>query len=330
MVFKRLRVMIRGYLNYRLVKRLLAVGLLATVVILTAWACSPTTITLPPETITITPPPVTVTITLTPTPTPTPTLTPPPPYAELENPFPWDDTSAHEAGSVIFQESCAVCHVATEDIPALGIDFSTIDYRQSLEERPDFYFWTVSEGRLDTIMPPWGASRSEEERWQVLTYIWSLGGAVPTPTLTLTPTPTPTPTPVIPGDLAAGQAIFENTCMMCHTIGDGILVGPDLEGVTERREVSWLKVQIQSPSVHRAQNDPIAMANLEEFGLSMPDLGLTEQQVEAVIAYLNTAEIGPAAIPAKYIPTLVIGGLAMVGITLIGLIAGTKRVEVRP
>jgi uncharacterized repeat protein (TIGR02543 family) len=35
-------------------------------------------------------------------------------------------------------------------------------------------------------MPPWGSAISEEERWQVLTYIWSLGGAVTAPTATLT------------------------------------------------------------------------------------------------------------------------------------------------
>ncbi len=295
---------------------------LSLVMLIVLGACSPTTIT---ETITITPPPETVTITPTLTSTPTSTSTPPPPYVGLKNPFSWDDTSAHEAGSMIFGESCAVCHVpAAEGVPALGIDFNTIDYRQNLEERPDFYFWTVSEGRLDTIMPPWLDTRSEEERWQVLTYIWSLGEAVST-----TPPPSPAP-PVVLGDLASGQAIFETTCMMCHTIGGGTLVGPDLEGVMERREVSWLKVQIQSPSVHRGQNDPISMANLEEFGLPMPDLGLTEQQVEGVLAYLQTAETGPTAVPAQYAPTLVIGLLAMLGITLIGLRAGTKKVEVRP
>ena len=106
----------------------------------------------------------------------------PPPYAGLENPFSWDDASAQEAGKVIFQESCAVCHVATPEIPTLGVDFSAVDYRQMLEERPDFYFWTVSEGRLDKGMLPWEPFRSEEERWQVLTYIWSLGGEVPPPT----------------------------------------------------------------------------------------------------------------------------------------------------
>jgi len=127
-----------------------------------------------------------------------------------------------------------------------------------------------------------------------------------------------------------GEGIFRQRCTACHTIGGGVLVGPDLQGVTKRREEPWLKVQIQSPSVHRAQNDPIAKANLEKFGMSMPDLGLTEQQVEAVIAYLKTAETAPVAIPALYTPTLAIGVLAIAGLTLIGLIVGTKRVEVRP
>ena len=116
---------------------------------------------------------------------PPPTLTPPPPYAGLENLFSWDDASAQEAGKVIFQESCAVCHVAKEAVPTLGVDFYAVDYRRILEERPDFYFWIVSEGLLDKAMLPFVASLSEEERRQVLTYIWSLEGTVPTVTLTI-------------------------------------------------------------------------------------------------------------------------------------------------
>lgn len=126
-----------------------------------------------------------------------------------------------------------------------------------------------------------------------------------------------------------GEAVFAQRCTVCHTIGRGVLIGPDLQGVTERREGSWLKLHIQSPSTHHAQNDPIALANLERFRMRMPDLGLTEQQVEAAIAYLKTSQ--PArAVPGPYLPTLAIGVLAIVGLTLIGLIGGTKKVEVRP
>lgn len=127
-----------------------------------------------------------------------------------------------------------------------------------------------------------------------------------------------------------GETIFRQTCSACHTIGRGTLVGPDLQGVTERREETWLKVHILSPSTQRAQNDPISLANVEKFGIPMPDLGLTEQQAEAVIAYLKTAAVAPVTRPTLYVPTLAIGILAIVGLTFIGLLVGTKRVEVRP
>lgn len=131
------------------------------------------------------------------------------------------------------------------------------------------------------------------------------------------------------GPTLQGKTIFGQSCSTCHTVGRGKLVGPDLEGVTTRREEPWLRVQIKSPSVHRTQNDLIARSNFEKYGIRMPDLGLTDQQVEAIIAYLKTAEPAPKSIPAQYFPTLAIGVLAIVGLTLIGLIAGTKKVEIR-
>ena len=127
-----------------------------------------------------------------------------------------------------------------------------------------------------------------------------------------------------------GEAKFQEVCGACHTIGRGVRVGPDLEGVTERREEEWLKVHIQSPSVQHQQNDPISVANREQYGIQMPDLGLTTQQVEAVIAYLKTGETVSAGIPSLYGPTLVAGVLAIVGLTLLGLRVGTKKVEARP
>jgi mono/diheme cytochrome c family protein len=127
-----------------------------------------------------------------------------------------------------------------------------------------------------------------------------------------------------------GERLFQQTCSACHTIGGGIRIGPDLQGVTERREESWLKVHIQSPSVHHDQNDPIAVANRERFGLRMLDLGLTDEQVEAVIAYLGSTERAALIIPVQYAPTLAAGVLAIVALTLLGLRVGAKRVEVRP
>lgn len=98
----------------------------------------------------------------------------PPPYAGLKNPIPWSDTSAQEAGKELYKQSCIGCH----GIDGSGItesDFSAADYPQRLEERPGLYFWVLSEGALNKGMPPYQSSLSEEQRWQVLTYLWSLG-----------------------------------------------------------------------------------------------------------------------------------------------------------
>ena len=102
----------------------------------------------------------------------------PSPYAGIKNPFAWDDTSAQESGKKLYQQSCLGCHGANGDNIA-GADFSAVEFPQNLEEVPDFYFWILSEGRLDKGMPPYKSSLSEEQRWQVLTYLRSLGKAVP-------------------------------------------------------------------------------------------------------------------------------------------------------
>lgn len=103
---------------------------------------------------------------------------PPPPYAGLKNPFPWNDSSAQSAGGNTYKQSCLGCHgVKGNNLSAF--DFSKPDYAQRLEARPDFYFWITSEGRLAKGMPGFKSSLSEEQRWQLLTYIKSLGSAAP-------------------------------------------------------------------------------------------------------------------------------------------------------
>jgi mono/diheme cytochrome c family protein len=129
-----------------------------------------------------------------------------------------------------------------------------------------------------------------------------------------------------------GQQIFQSLCAACHTIGKGKLVGPDLAGVTSLREEGWLIRQIKEPDRLLVENDPIALQLLQEANnVPMVPLGLSDAQVEAVIAYLKSTEqqaIVAVGLPSQYMPTVLISILVLIGLTLIGLIAGNKKVDV--
>lgn len=84
-----------------------------------------------------------------------------------------------------------------------------------------------------------------------------------------------------------GEAIFEGTCIACHTIGSGRLVGPDLLAVAERRDGDWLIRAISSPDKLITEGDPIAKQLVEEYGTSMPNLGLSIQDAEDVLSYIE-------------------------------------------
>jgi cytochrome c len=131
----------------------------------------------------------------------------------------------------------------------------------------------------------------------------------------------------------SGQQIFDSLCTACHTIGGGKLIGPDLAGVTLRREESWLIRQILEPQVLLAENDPIAMQLLQEANnIPMVPLGLSEADAIAVIAYMKSTEQLAnvvTGIPSQYRPTVFISILVLIGLTLIGLRVGKKEVDVR-
>ena len=97
-----------------------------------------------------------------------------------------------------------------------------------------------------------------------------------------------------------GQALFVKACASCHMIGQGDFVGPDLQGVTSRRDRAWLSRFLQAPNVMRAKKDPIAVALSAKFpGVLMPNLGLSETDVGDLLAYLDfrTAKLG---VPANH------------------------------
>src|SRR5262245_13028043 len=80
-------------------------------------------------------------------------------------------------------------------------------------------------------------------------------------------------------DLASqpGQALYKRLCAGCHTVGRGDRVGPDLAGVTGRRERAWLVSYISDPEKMRVQQDPVALALAAKFpAVRMPAMGISD------------------------------------------------------
>ncbi len=96
-----------------------------------------------------------------------------------------------------------------------------------------------------------------------------------------------------------GQVIFQQKCAACHTIGGGPLAGPDLQGVIAQRDREWLTRWISEPDKMLAEGDPIVAELLQEFNnVPMPNPGLSETEVAAVLAYLETPGPQPVQAPA--------------------------------
>ena len=77
-------------------------------------------------------------------------------------------------------------------------------------------------------------------------------------------------------------------CKACHTIGGGKLVGPDLKGITERRDEAWLIKFIQNSQELINSGDATAVKVFEENNkIPMPSHNLTDKQVKGILLYIK-------------------------------------------
>ncbi len=94
-------------------------------------------------------------------------------------------------------------------------------------------------------------------------------------------------------DQHEGAQYFNQVCSACHTINGGRLVGPDLVNVQERRSDEWLGQFIKSSQTLIQSGDPQAVAVFEEFNsMVMPDAPFTDEQITAIIGYIEVASGG--------------------------------------
>jgi protein SCO1/2 len=104
-----------------------------------------------------------------------------------------------------------------------------------------------------------------------------------------------------PAVFGLGQVLFANRCAACHAFGKGNQLGPDLMGVSARRERDWIISYLAGPNQMRARKDPIALELAKNYKILMPNLKLTKKELAEVVEYLEAKSVpvsNPASTPA--------------------------------
>jgi len=87
---------------------------------------------------------------------------------------------------------------------------------------------------------------------------------------------------------ARGEGLFQSKgCIGCHTIGGGRLTGPDLQGVTQRREAFWILSMVTNPD-SMIKNDSTAHRLFAEYMTPMLNLSVTPDEAQALYEFLRS------------------------------------------
>ncbi|MEQ8554089.1 MAG: cytochrome c [Cyclobacteriaceae bacterium] len=94
-------------------------------------------------------------------------------------------------------------------------------------------------------------------------------------------------------EVVDGSAIFATNCAACHTIGQGQLVGPDLKGVTQKYEKSWITrfIRESQTMVDEGDEKAVAVFNANNM-IPMPAMPLTNKEIDALLEHIAKISSG--------------------------------------
>ena len=174
--------------------------------------------------------------------------------AQEKNPLA-GDAKAAKIGESQFRANCAFCHGLGARGGGRGPDLTRAQKRHGNADA-DLYR-TINEGVPGTAMPPNGATQqgvgmTEEEIWQVISYIRSVQAKAPAQAI---------------GNAAHGKELFGGSaaCSTCHMIqGKGGRIGPDLSTTGSARSTEYLLESVRNPSRRLAQGISEAMKEFSQ------------------------------------------------------------------
>ena len=169
--------------------------------------------------------------------------------ADDKNPFA-GDAKAAKLGEFQFRVNCAFCHGLSAKGGGRGPDLTKAQKKHGNSDAD--LFRTISQGVAGTAMPAGtnggiGVGMTDEEIWQVITYIRSVQVKAPEKPI---------------GDAAHGKELYfgKARCGTCHMVeGKGGRLGPDLTVVGTARATEYIVDSVRNPSRRLAQGVAEAM-----------------------------------------------------------------------
>lgn len=174
-------------------------------------------------------------------------------------------------GAQVYAENCTRCHgvsgkgdgelVQSGQVPA-PIDFTSAAVPH--EGAPIAWYEVVTNGRLDKLMPPWIDSLTENERWSVALYVYTLGHT--------------------PEQVAQGAALWAANCAECH--------GESGEGAPDNPQ------GVPLPNLLQVSDAEALAAVTDGLGDRMPSFAdtLSPDERSAVVAFARTLGVGAAPV----------------------------------
>ena len=90
-------------------------------------------------------------------------------------------------------------------------------------------------------------------------------------------------------EAAKGKLAFESKCVLCHSIGGGAKVGPDLKGVTRRYTDAWLTRWLLDTEKMQ-KTDPVAKQLVAKYRMLMPNPGLKREEVRQILKFFHWSD----------------------------------------
>lgn len=97
-----------------------------------------------------------------------------------------------------------------------------------------------------------------------------------------------------------GKTLFQQRCAACHKL-EQKLIGPPLAGISQRREKNWFAQFVLNSQALIQAGDKAAIEVYEAYNKQVmpPHPDLSQEDIEALWAYLNASTSAPASTPGS-------------------------------